>query len=786
MTRHATSCRARRSPAWLALLSVLTLVGITIAAAAAAEPPKPSATTKPAAPAKVHPGKLIYQQKCASCHGPQGEGVADVHEMPLAGERPLAELAKVIDETMPEEEPELCQGKEAEQVAAYIFDAFYSPQARARLGRTESSRIELARLTARQHRNTVADLLATFLGEPRVDDRRGLSAQYFKGRRHSNRDRVEKRIDPQVKFDYGEGRPLAKITDPKQFAIRWEGAVLTEDAGEYEFYIRTENGARLWINDSEVPLIDAWVSSRGRAKEHKATIRLLAGRVYRLRLDVFKFKDKTASIELGWKPPHKAAHTIPERNLFPGWVPEAYAPQTRFPPDDRVSGYERGVGVSQAWHDAATSAAVEVAGYVIKRFDRLTGAQPGDKELDKKARAFCERLAERAFRRPLTDAQKQAYVHTHFEQAENPKAAVNRSVLMVLTSPWFLYPELAPNKDGYLVASRLSYGLWNSLPDKQLLDAAAAGRLRTPEQVESHAVRMLADPRARAKLRCFLHEWLMLDEKEGLVKDAEKYPGFDEQIASDLRTSLDLFLNDVLANPEGTLQDLLSAESVYLNKRLAEFYGVAPPERGFEPRKLDDQRAGVVTHPYLMAMLSYHNQTSPIHRGVFVTRRLLGRTLKPPPQATEFKDGDFEPHMTTREKVEIITQPAACQSCHTVINPLGFSLEHFDAVGRFRQQDNSRPVNTSSDYATAAGKQVKLTGARSLAQLIATSEQAHGAFVDQVFHQAVKQPINAYGPGVREKLIDSFRQNKYNIRRLLVEVMKTAALHGIAAKESSQ
>src|SRR5204862_5767341 len=125
-----------------------------------------------------------------------------------------------------------------------------------------------------------------------------------------------------------------------------------------------------------------------------------------------------------------------------------------------------------------------------------------------------------------------------------------------------------------------------------------------------------------------------------------------------------------------------------------------------------EHRSGVMTHPYLLAAFSYQKLTTPIHRGVFLTRNIEGRALRPPPMAMTFKDAEFAPNLTMREKVSQLTRSQACQTCHSVINPLGFSLEQYDAVGRFRSSDHDRPIDAVSDYLTDEGQKVHLAGAR--------------------------------------------------------------------------
>ena len=732
--------------------------------------------TVSAAEPKPLTGKQIYQKMCVECHAANGQGVTEKAN-PFHGRKSLSELTTLIQETMPEEDPELCQGKEAERAAQYVFNQFYAKGSGAG---SENARVQLSHLTVRQYLSTTADLVSFFLGSARrTNPEHGLSAEYYDSRRMRGDKSVLKRIDPLVNFQYGTKKPVDKITKAEEFSMKWEGSVLAEETGDYEFILKTENGARLWVNKAD-PIIDEWVSSQGSAKEHRATIRLLGGKPYTLRLHVFKYKDKSASIVLEWKPPHKAQEVTPQRNLVPQLVPGTFISSTNFPPDDSVSGYERGTAVSKSWDEATTSAALEIMALVIKHLDRMAGIQKNDKKRTEKIKRFCQYFAQLAFRRPLSNEEKVFFVDQHFQQEPNIELAVKRIILLVLKSPRFLYTDWEQESlDDHTIASRLSYGLWDSMPDKQLFDAAKAGRLKTPDQIRRQAERMLKDPRAKSKIRYFFHHWLQLDEKEELAKDKALFPDFDDLVVADLRTSLDLFLDEVVWNGSSDYRQLLLADYVYLNQRLAKVYQVKLPSgQDFQKVSLDqDKRAGVITHPYLMANFAYHNLSSPIHRGVFVTRRLLGRTLKPPPQATEFKDADFKPGMSTREKVALITKPAACMSCHSIINPLGFSLEHFDAIGRYREKEVQKPINAATVLISTTGETVNFNGARDLAEYIANDRHAHAAFVDQLFHQAVKQPINAYGDEIREKLTTHFEKSGYNIKQLLIEIMLVATLH---------
>jgi hypothetical protein len=362
-------------------------------------------------------------------------------------------------------------------------------------------------------------------------------------------------------------------------------------------------------------------------------------------------------------------------------------------------------------------------------------------------------------------------------------------VILALKSPRFLYRELGEPEVGgqksevgesnpYGVASRLSFALWDSIPDPMLLDAAAGGQLAKREQVLAQAERMIQDERARSKLREFLLQWLKVDQPPEIAKDKSRFPEFSEEVAGDLRTSLDLFLDGVVWSEKSDFRELLTADWLYLNGRLAKLYrpdlsGDAP----FVKAALDSgERTGVLTHPYLMAGFAYTATSSPIHRGVFIARSVLGRSLRPPPMAVSPLPVELHADLTTRERITLQTKPEACQSCHAMINPLGFTLENFDAVGRFRTEDAGKKIDPSGLYRKRNGQVVQFHGVRDLANFLAASEETHSAFAEQLFHYMIKQPIRAYGLETLPKLRGEFAKHEFNVRRLAVEIAVTAAL----------
>ena len=718
-------------------------------------------------------GKNVFESQCAECHGTNGEGTKDIAPNPLLGNRPLSGLTKYIVEKMPEDAPEDCVGADAEAVAKYIYDSFYSPAAQVR---NRKPRVDLARLTVNEYRHTVTDLLATFQRPVQRDGERGLKAEYFAQPRL--KDRKHERRDAHVEFDFGENEPVAGV-GKEEFSIRWDGSLFAPATGEYEIVVDTSIGARLWLNDNDLPLIDAWVRS-GKSSEYRESIFLLGGRAYPLRLEAFKSKkETTAAINLKWKRPLYAEEPIPTEFLSPVRGAELFVIATPFPPDDRSMGYERGDSVSQAWDQAATHAALEAAGYTSAHLDQLTGSRAESGDRDKKLRQFCQRFVERAFRRPLSQEEQQFFIERQFAAVDDPTLAVKRVVVLALKSPRFLCHEASGGEfDAFDRAERISYALWDSLPDEPLLAAAAKGQLETREQIAAQIRRMLPDPRTHLKIDAFFHDWLELERLRDASKATNLYPDFNDRIVSDLRKSLDLFLHDVMWSETSDFRHLFRAESLYLNGHLAKFYAVdLPADAPFKKIPVDgQQRSGVLSHPLLMANLAYHASSSPIHRGVFLARNLLGRTLRPPPVAVAPATPDLKPELTTRERVAEQTGAQVCMTCHSMINPLGFSLENFDAVGRFRDKENDRPIDATGGYETLTAEKVEFQGAQDLARFLANSEEAHAAFLERLLQHLVRQPILAYGADQPRQLRENFAKNNFNMRELLVDIIATTAI----------
>ena len=735
-------------------------------------------------------GKKIYEAKCVSCHGQNGAGIKGKYNKPLSGDLTPNQLAKVIEETMPKEDPGSLSAADAFAVSSYIHELFYSSIARER---NRPARIELSRLTVKQYRNSMMDLIGSFRPAAIPSDKtKGIRGEYFKTRNFNKEDLAQSRIDAEVDFDFKEESPISGKMEPGEFTLRWTGAIHAPETGYYEFVIHASHAVRLWVNDNNTPLIDAWVKS-GKDTEYKGSIYLVSGRSYSLRLEFTKAKQgvndnkkpkvvQPAFVKLLWKKPGGPVEICPGEYLSSTTLPEVFVSSTPFPPDDGSLGWERGVTVSKEWDQATTEGALEAAKYIAIKLPEFAKTKEGDAQRIEKTEDFLKKFATKAFRRNLQTSENEI-IKKVLKEFKDPQDGALRVLVWVLKSPNFLYRN---EGQGDSVASQLSYTLWDSIPDQQLLEAEASGKLKNPEGLNREIDRMLLDARAHEKIRGFFHDILLLNQSHELNKDASRFPGFDPKLESDLRISLDKTIDQIFWEKESNYQRLFLEQDLFMNERIAKFYQQKPASKnGFEKVSFDaGQRAGIITHPYMLSMLSYSAESSPIHRGVFLARSLLGVTLKPPPEAAAPLAASLHPSLNTRERVALQTKGGACMTCHGTINSLGFTLERFDAVGRLREKDNAKSIDSNGWYVARDGKKVSLENAQSLGRYLANSPDAHRAFTEQMFHHMLKQPTRAYGAETLEQLTLYFEKNSLNMRQLAAEMARMAC--SANAKEKSR
>ena len=318
-----------------------------------------------------------------------------------------------------------------------------------------------------------------------------------------------------------------------------------------------------------------------------------------------------------------------------------------------------------------------------------------------------------AYRRPVTAEDLQTPMRL-FREARHPlrgssfDGAIEAALSAILVSPNFLFhierdpAGTAPNTtypvSDVELASRLSFFLWSSIPDDRLLDLAERKQLSRPEVLTAQVRRMLADPRASALVTNFAAQWLHLRNLDAVTPDLRLFPDFDDNLRHAFRQETELFFASILREDRSVL-DLLTANYTYLNERLARHYGISYVY-GSRFRRIttagDRKRGGLLRHGSVLTVTSYATRTSPVIRGKWVLENLLSMPPSPPPaNVPALKDNTVAANLTVRERLAEHRTNPACKSCHSVIDPIGFSLEHFDAIGRWREVEEGRPIDAT-------------------------------------------------------------------------------------------
>lgn len=342
--------------------------------------------------------------------------------------------------------------------------------------------------------------------------------------------------------------------------------------------------------------------------------------------------------------------------------------------------------------------------------EKLLIAHPGPKlPARDAARKIVANVTRRAFRRPASDAEVDRYLGL-FDQAQKRGASYESSLRLaikgILISPNFLFlVEPAPQQEGvyqlgdYPLASRLSYFLWSSMPDDELWSLAEQGRLHDKDVLRQQVRRMIADPRSIALAQNFATQWLGITSLgETRRPDSGRFPEFTDSLAADERREVVLFVDSILKEDHSVL-DLLSARYTFVDGRLARLYGIQGV-RGNEFKKVDlpDQnRGGVETMAAVLTATSYPLRTSPVLRGKWVLEQLLGERIPPPPPtAGQLPPDDHQTDgLTPRQRLEKHRSNPECASCHARMDPIGFGLENFDAIGRWRTTQSAEPIDAS-------------------------------------------------------------------------------------------
>jgi Protein of unknown function (DUF1592)/Protein of unknown function (DUF1588)/Protein of unknown function (DUF1585)/Protein of unknown function (DUF1595) len=392
------------------------------------------------------------------------------------------------------------------------------------------------------------------------------------------------------------------------------------------------------------------------------------------------------------------------------------------------------------------------------------------------------RMARLAFRRPAT-ADDVATLLGFYDSGRSSgggfEAGIQFALERLLVDPDFLlriYRSTGRLND-LEVASRLSFFLWSSIPDDQLLTLAERGQLTTPAMLEQQVRRMLADPRAvDALVGNFTSQWLNLRRLEEVVVDPERYPNYDLSLLQAFQRETELFVGSTIRDDRGA-STLLDGDYTFVNERLARHYGI-PGVYGSRFRRVTlpdrTKRGGLLAQGALLATTSYPDRTSPVLRGKFLLNNVFGLPVPPPPPGvdTNLDNKPGAPAQTMREKLARHRQNPTCSSCHSVIDPLGFALENFDVIGGWRTVDETgKPVDSSG--VTIGGDKVDgLAGLRSL--LLAQPEQFPRTLTEKLLAYALGRRLEYSDEPAVRKIVHDAAANGYRWSSLIVGIVESA------------
>jgi hypothetical protein len=419
---------------------------------------------------------------------------------------------------------------------------------------------------------------------------------------------------------------------------------------------------------------------------------------------------------------------------------------------------------------------------------------PGDEGRIEAARAAIGRFATRAFRRPASPDEVEGILgifRLAHDRGESFERAVQVALTSVLVSPMFLYlvePEEAAEDrplDGFELASRLSYFLWSSMPDDELFAEAGAGTL--PSNLRAQVDRMIADPKSDAFVSNFVGQWLQLRRLDGLARDESLYPGFDEGLRDAMRTETERFFAEILRE-DRSVMELLDSDFTFVNEELARHYGIEGIT-GDEFRRVSLEgrpRGGVLTQASVLTLTSNPNRTSPVKRGQWILQQILGTPPPPPPpDVPELEEGGEAVRAASlRERLELHRANPECASCHSQMDPLGFALENYDAIGRWRDLDGDFPIDPSGELAGG----IAFDDAEDLKEILVESSAKtfSRTLVEQLMTYALGRGLEPDDYPTVEAIRERLGSEDGRIRSILYGIVESDAFRqrGVAAEGS--
>ena len=413
-------------------------------------------------------------------------------------------------------------------------------------------------------------------------------------------------------------------------------------------------------------------------------------------------------------------------------------------------------------------------------------APPKGADLHKAARGVARSLARDAYRRPPTDAELDVLVDVYDlarNNGLNHKAALGLMLKAVLVSPQFLFitPAGKPESkesivllDDYQLASRLSYFLWSAPPDAALAALADKGELHKPEILRAQVERLLKDAQSRALFDGFGAQWLRVNELDRHVFDPKTFPQMTPALRTSMMEEVRLFFESILSENQSVAR-IVDSDYTFLNEPLAKVYGLEQTVRGPKMRRVkltNPNRGGILGMSATLASTSFPNRTSPVLRGVWVLEQLLGeRVPPPPPDIPELEEQDHKEveGLTLRQRTELHQSEATCRNCHKLLDPIGFGLENFDAIGRWREK-NDEGLAIDSAGKLPNGKNFS-TPAELKGLLAQREADLARNLTERLMSYALGRQLEGYDDVVIDQLMVKIAKDRYRVRSIIIEVI---------------
>jgi len=402
------------------------------------------------------------------------------------------------------------------------------------------------------------------------------------------------------------------------------------------------------------------------------------------------------------------------------------------------------------------------------------------------AQMILQNLARLAYRRPVDKTDLNRLMKFYQQGAEEGgfEAGIENALSSILVSPSFLFrKEDAPKGtksgevyalDDFELASRLSFFFWSSIPDEELLDLAEAGKLRHPKALKAQVRRMLADPKSRSLVDNFANQWLYLRNLASITPNHRLFPDFDDNLRQAFRQETELFFESILQEDRSVLE-LLNANYTYLNERLAKHYQI-PNVYGPRFRKVslqpDYQRGGILRHGSILTVTSYATRTSPVIRGNWILENILGAPAPPPPEdVPTLEENNVDQSLPVRERLSQHRENPACASCHNLMDPVGFAMENYDAIGRWRTHVEGRRLDVSGGLPD--GNQ--FSGTQGLEKaLLQRPELFATTFTEKLMTFALGRGIEPHdGPAIRKIVADASKED-FKASSIIIGIVTSA------------